>query len=646
MTTALKLVLLFPLLGVVLGLTLGRRLPEKVMGWVSSLCIGAALVSAIVAVTGFLGLEHGEAGVSVVLFEWIKAGPVHIDAALWLDQLSSVMLLVVTGVGFLIHVYSIGYMHGDGGFGRFFTYLNLFTFAMLLLVLGDSLAMLFIGWEGVGLCSYLLIGFWFERDSAADAGRKAFVVNRIGDAAFITGMLALFALFGTLNIQEIIHHSHDVLVAGGSAVTIITLLLFVGATGKSAQIPLHIWLPDAMEGPTPVSALIHAATMVTAGVYLVARMGVLYTMAPVTLAVVALVGAITAIVAGLIGIAQHDIKKVLAYSTVSQLGYMFLALGAGAFAVGVFHLMTHAFFKGLLFLGAGSVIHAMADEQDMRRMGGLKKELPITHATMFIAGLALAGIPFFSGFFSKDEILYEAWAGPNGHPFFWVLGAIAAVLTGIYIFRLLYLTFWSKSRVPAEIHPHESPKVMTVPLMILAVLAALGGFLGLPHVLGGGAWIQEFIGTATGAAAHGAEAAGHGAEAAGGHGSGGLQIALMVVSVLLALTGYWIARKWYGREEPYPEVPEQAVPGLWKAMRQKFYFDEFYFMVIGKPLQKMSEWLYRFFDVKIIDGAVNGTGQVTTALARWIAGLQAGHVGIYALVLAGGAAVLMILLLV
>jgi len=644
-TTALKLVLLFPLIGVVFGLTFGRRLPEKVVGWISSLCVGAAFVSAVIAVSGFLGLEHGEAGVSVVLFEWIATGPVHIDAALWLDQLSSVMILVVTGVGFLIHVYSIGYMHGDWGFGRFFTWMNLFTFAMLLLVLGDSLAMLFIGWEGVGLCSYLLIGFWFEKDSAADAGRKAFVVNRIGDAAFISGMLALFALFGTLNIQEIIHLSPEVFAVGGSAVTIITLLLFVGATGKSAQIPLHIWLPDAMEGPTPVSALIHAATMVTAGVYLVARMGSIFIMAPTTLAVVALVGALTAIVAGLIGIAQHDIKKVLAYSTVSQLGFMFLALGAGAFAVGIFHLMTHAFFKGLLFLGAGSVIHAMSDKQDMREMGGLRKKLPITHATMVIAGLALAGIPFFSGFFSKDEILYEAWAGPNGHPLFWVLGAIAAVLTGIYIFRLLYLTFWSKSRVPDDIHPHESPKVMTVPLMILAVLAAVGGFIGLPKVLGGGAWIQDFIGTATGAAAHGAEAVGElGAEAA--HGGGGLQVILMVVSVLLALTGFWIARRWYGREEPYPEVPEQAVPGLWKAMRQKFYFDEFYFLIIGKPLLKLSEWLYRFFDVKIIDGTVNGAGQVTNTLARWIAGLQVGHVGIYALALAGGAAILMILLLV
>ncbi len=643
MTTALKLVLLFPLIGVVFGLSFGRRLPEKVVGWISSLCIGAAFVSALVAVTGFLGQD--EAGVRVLLFEWISTGPVHIDVSLWLDQLTSVMVLVVTGVAFLIHIYSIGYMHGDWGFGRFFTYMNLFTFAMLLLVLGDNLAMLFIGWEGVGLCSYLLIGFWFEKDSAADAGRKAFVVNRIGDAAFITGMLALFALFGTLDIQDILHNSHEVLAGGGLAVTLITLLLFVGATGKSAQIPLHIWLPDAMEGPTPVSALIHAATMVTAGVYLVARMGVLFTMAPVTLAIVALVGALTAIVAGLIAIAQHDIKKVLAYSTVSQLGFMFLALGAGAFAVGVFHLMTHAFFKGLLFLGAGSVIHAMSDKQDMREMGGLKKHLPITHATMLIAGLALAGIPFFSGFFSKDEILFEAWAGPNGHPFFWVLGAIAAVLTGIYIFRLLYLTFWSKSRVPDDIHPHESPYIMTVPLMILAVLAALGGFIGLPHVLGGGAWIQEFIGNATGAVSHAVEAAGgHGEEVT--HGSAGLQVVLMVVSVLLALTGYWIARKWYGRENPYPEVPETAVPGLWMVMRQKFYFDEFYFMVIGKPLQKASEWLYRVFDVKVIDGTVNGAGQVTTTLARWIAGLQAGNVGLYALAMAGGAVILMILLLV
>ncbi len=655
MDTALTLVLLFPLIGVFFGLAFGRRLPERVVGWVASLLIGAAFVAAAVS---FFGLQAaGAHGLRVVLYEWIGAGAVTIDAALWLDPLSAVMILTVSGVAFLIHVYSIGYMHGDPGFGRFFTWLNLFTFAMLLLVLGDSLALLFIGWEGVGLCSYLLIGFWFERESAAEAGMKAFIVNRIGDACFIAGLLLLFAIFGTLDIRTILHEAPAVLIAGGGTVTLITLLLFAGATGKSAQLPLHIWLPDAMEGPTPVSALIHAATMVTAGVYLVARLGGLFLLAPATLTVIAIVGAVTALMAGSIAITQHDIKRVLAYSTISQLGYMFLALGAGAFAVGIFHLVTHAFFKALLFLSAGSVIHALADRQDMREMGGLRKHLPITHLTMLAGGLALAGIPIFSGFFSKDEILFEAWFGPHGTPVFWALGAVAAVLTGLYTFRLLYLTFYSPSRVPEGVHPHESPPVMTVPLLILAVLATLGGFLGLPHVLGGGAWIQEFVNSAVlpaAAAAHGAvesagqavaEAAGHAAAPNAHGGNAGAQIVLMIVSVGLALTGFWFARRWYGRPDPYPEVPERAVPGLWKIMRQKYLVDEFYFLVIGRPLRNISKWLYRAVDVVVIDGAVRGTGTVTTALARLIGRLQTGHTGIYAFAIAAGAVILLAVLL-
>ncbi len=654
METALTLVLLFPLAGVFFGLVFGRRLPEKVVGWIASLFIGAAFVCSVVS---FFGLRaSGHDSLRVVLYEWIGAGAVKIDAALWLDPLSAVMILTVSGVAFLIHVYSIGYMHGDRGYGRYFTWLNLFTFAMLLLVLGDSLALLFIGWEGVGLCSYLLIGFWFERETAAEAGQKAFIVNRIGDACFIAGLLLLFAIFGTLNIREILDQAPGVLVAGGGTVTLITLLLFAGATGKSAQLPLHIWLPDAMEGPTPVSALIHAATMVTAGVYLVARLGGLYLMAPVSLTVIALVGVVTSLMAGSIAIAQTDIKRVLAYSTISQLGYMFLALGAGAFAVGIFHLMTHAFFKALLFMAAGSVIHAMSDRQDMRDMGGLKRHLPITHLTMLAGGLALAGIPIFSGFFSKDEILFEAWFGPHGSPLYWVLGALAAVLTGLYTFRLLYLTFYGESRVPDGVHPHESPRVMTVPLLILAFLATFGGFLGLPHVLGGGAWIQDFITSAivpAAGAAHGvagstgqalAETAGHAAEA-GGHGHAGAQILLMIVSVGLALTGFWFARRWYGRTQPFPEVPEQAVPGLWRILRQKYMVDEFYFLIVGRPLHNISKWLYRAVDVVIIDGLVRGTGGVTTALSRLIRRLQTGYIGIYAFCIAAGAIVLLAVLL-
>lgn len=651
MRISTTLVLLFPLAGVIFGLLLGRKLPERLVGWIASLMVGASFVAAVISFTGFIGLGPDAEGVKILLFEWISAGRVSIDAALWLDSLSSVMILTVSGVSFLIHVYSIGYMHGDEGFGRYFTYLNLFTFAMLLLVLGDTLVLLFVGWEGVGFCSYLLIGFWFTRDTAADAGQKAFIVNRIGDAAFILGMLALFALFGTLDIQTILHDAPAKLAIGGTATAFITLLLFIGATGKSAQLPLHIWLPDAMEGPTPVSALIHAATMVTAGVYLVVRMAPIFMRSPQTMAVVATVGALTALMAGTIAIAQNDIKKVLAYSTISQLGYMFLALGTGAFAVGIFHLVTHAFFKALLFLGAGSVIHSLGNRQDMKEMGGLKKHLPVTHATMLVAGLALAGIPVFSGFFSKDEILYEAWAGPFGHPFLWAIGAITAVITAFYIFRLLYLTFYGESRVPGDVKPHESPSVMTVPLLILAFLSLTAGFIGLPHILGGGAWLQEFVGRAIGTAGHGA-AGGVVMETSAGtleigqiSGAGGLQIGLMLVSIVLAVIGVLLGRRFYGRRAPYPEVLETYAPGMWRVLRHKYFIDEIYFMVIARPLRNMSKWIYRTFDVSGIDGTIHGTAQMALTLAQAFRRLQPGNVGLYALALALGASVLLIWLL-
>jgi NADH-quinone oxidoreductase subunit L len=636
MESALRLVLLLPLAGVVFGLVLGRRLPERVVGGVASAVVGGAFVAALVAALGLRGFE-GE-GLRVVLFEWMATGPVQIEAALWLDALSAVMILTVSGVAFLIHVYSIGYMHGDEGFGRFFTYMNLFTFTMLVLVTADTLPLLFVGWEGVGLCSYLLIGFWYQRESAADAGLKAFIVNRIGDAAFITALLLLFAHLGSLEIRTILHEAPAVFETGSGLAVLITLLLFAGATGKSAQLPLHVWLPDAMEGPTPVSALIHAATMVTAGVYLVARMSPLFQLAPLTLNIVAAVGAATALMAGSVAVAQTDIKRVLAYSTVSQLGYMFLALGVGAFAVGIFHLVTHAFFKALLFLGAGSVIHALSDRQDLRDMGGLRRHLPLTWLTMLAGGLALAGIPIFAGFFSKDEILYEAWVGPFGNPLLWLVGAVTAVLTGLYTFRLIYLTFHGESRVPEGVHPHESPPVMTVPLVALAVLATLGGFLGLPEVLGGGAWLPEWV--------EGALGAGHG-EAAGmtAHGAAGLQLGLMIVSVVLAVSGFLLARHWYARPAPLPEVPAERVPGLWKVLRQKYYFDEVYFLFISNPLRNASKWLYRAFDVAGIDAVVHGTGETTLWAAEHAGRLQRGHVGGYALALSAGAVVVLLWLI-
>lgn len=642
MESALTLVLVLPLAGVFFGLLLGRRMPERVVGWIASLLVGSAFVSALLAVRGLTAAHPDAGGLRVVLFEWMRAGGFGVDAALWLDPLSGVMILMVTGVSFLIHVYSIGYMHGDEGYGRYFTYLNLFTFSMLLLVLGDSLALLFVGWEGVGLCSYLLIGFWFERDSAADAGNKAFIVNRIGDAAFIVGMLALVALFGTLDIQRILHEAPSVLTTGTA--TLVVLLLFFGATGKSAQIPLHIWLPDAMEGPTPVSALIHAATMVTAGVYLLARLAPLLLLTPVAMTVVAVVGGLTALVLGSVGLAQYDIKRVLAYSTISQLGFMFLAVGVGAFAVAIFHLVMHAFFKALLFMGAGSVMHAVDDRQDMREMGGLKDALPITHITMLAGALALAGIPVFAGFFSKDEILYEAWAGPNGSPLLWLLGAVTAVITALYIFRLVYLTFYGESRVPEGVRPHESPAIMTVPLIVLALLSTVGGFSGLPEVLGGGAWFQSYLGSAVGAAGHGAGAT-HGAAGAAAHGPAGLQLALMAASVLLALTGWLVARRWYAAD-PFPERPARAVPGLWGVLKQKFYFDEFYFLFVVSPLRGASKWFYRVLDVSGIDAAVRGAGSATAVLGRWVAGLQQGHVGSYALAVAAGTVLLLLFVII
>ena len=632
MDTALKLVLLLPLAGVLFGLLLGRRLGEKAMGWIASLLVGGAFLSALVAVLGLVsaGLEPGD-GVRVLLFSWIEAGPVAIDAALRLDPLSAAMILTVTGVGFLIHVYSIGYMHGDPGFGRYFTYLNLFTFAMLLLVLADNLVLLFVGWEGVGLCSYLLIGFWFQRDSAAEAGQKAFIVNRIGDAAFLVALLLLFFLFGTLEIGQIIARAPQVLVAGSFTTVLIPLLLFAGATGKSAQIPLHVWLPDAMEGPTPVSALIHAATMVTAGVYLVARTSPLFELAPITLTVVAIVGVLTALIAGLIAISQYDIKKVLAYSTISQLGFMFLALGVGAYVVAIFHLVMHAFFKALLFMGAGSVIHALDGRQDMREMGGLRSQLPITHLTMMMGALALSGIPFAAGFFSKDEILYEAWAGPYGHPLLWVAGALAALMTAFYAFRLIYLTFHGMRRLDESVHPHESPPVMTVPLIILAVLSAIGGFSGMPSVLGGSARFQAWVGQALPGGAH--------------HGSATLSLVLMAASVALAVTGLLLARHWYNRPDPFPEAPAAPLGPLWSAMRQKFYFDEFYFLMVVSPLYRTSKWCYRALDVVVIDGFVRGTATLCLRLAGVISRLQWGHTGGYALAVAVGALLLLTVVL-
>jgi NADH-quinone oxidoreductase subunit L len=580
-----------------------------------------------------------------------------VPLAFRLDPLAAVMVLVVTGIGTLIHLYSTAYMHEETGgeYARYFSYLNLFAAFMLVLVLGANFPVLFIGWEGVGLCSYLLIGFWFTKPSAADAGKKAFVVNRVGDFGFILGMLGLFWMFGTLDFQAIAAavSGMPVEVTFG-ALTLITLLLFLGATGKSAQIPLYVWLPDAMEGPTPVSALIHAATMVTAGVYMIGRNAVLFGHAEITMQVVAVVGCLTALMAGTIGLVQNDIKRVLAYSTVSQLGYMFLAMGVGAFAAGIFHLYTHAFFKALLFLGSGAVIHALHGQQDMRFMGGLRKELPITYWTFLVGTLAIAGFPFLSGFFSKDEILWKTFA--EGHTVLWALAMLTAFLTATYMFRLLYMTFFGERRTehaapgtahsaPSTGHPHgapsmehearthlhDAPVAMAVTLVVLAIGAVVAGYVGVPHALGGHNRIDTFLAPsfqAVGAVA--VEPAEPIAEAA--HDETTTELSLMALSVLVALAGIGLATSiWLRRPEAAGRLAARW-SGLHGVLLGKYFVDEIYDAAIVQPIKRMSTlFLWKGMDAGLIDGTVNGVGLVVRGWSAVLRRLQTGSVRAYAM---------------
>ena len=602
-----------PLLGFLVNGLVGRKLKsETLVGIIGSATVGIGFVIACMIFFEMLGSPPEKRVHIVHLFQWISAGALNVSFAYQVDQLSVLMMLIVTGVGFLIHVYSIGYMHGDPGFWRFFSYLNLFIFTMLNLILADNFLLLFLGWEGVGLCSYLLIGFWydrkFEKGTTGDAAKKAFIVNRIGDFGFLIGMFLIFTTFGTLNFQGVFAQAGTMSV-GSTVIFWMTLALFVGATGKSAQIPLFVWLPDAMAGPTPVSALIHAATMVTAGVYMVARCSVLYALAPATMEIVAIIGAATALLAATIGLVQNDIKKVLAYSTVSQLGYMFLALGVGAFAAGLFHLMTHAFFKALLFLGSGSVIHAMHGEQDIQRMGGLKKYMPVTYWTFLVAMIAISGIFPFSGFFSKDEILWKAFS--SGQWVLWLVGLIGAALTAFYISRLTVLTFDGENRWGADKHPHESPKTMTIPLMILAVLSVVGGVVGIPASLGGGNAIEHWL-----------EPVFERAElvmALPGHDVEPLEYVLMVLSVGIGLAGILLARRWYLKKQEVPQRLSTKLPGFYKVLLNKYYVDEVYDAVVVTPIQKSSEkLLWKIVDVGIIDGLVNGIARFFGALSRMI----------------------------
>ncbi|MFH1337167.1 MAG: NADH-quinone oxidoreductase subunit L, partial [Candidatus Zixiibacteriota bacterium] len=573
------LVPLFPLLGFLinglLALSLKGRSDEKIPGkslvsWIGCSSVGLSFLTSVIIFFKLLALPAGERVVQKIAFPWILSGSFHIDIGFLLDPLSSIMILVVTGVGFFIHVYSTGYMAKDKGYARYFSYLNLFTFFMLMLVLSNNFLLLYLGWEGVGLCSYLLIGFWYEKKTASDAGKKAFIVNRIGDFGFALGVMLIFWTFGSLNFTNVFENAPQVLAMGGGLVTAMTLLLFMGATGKSAQIPLYVWLPDAMEGPTPVSALIHAATMVTAGVYMVARCHALFLLAPFTMGVVAVIGAATAIYAASIGLVQNDIKKVLAYSTISQLGYMFLACGVGAFSAGIFHLMTHAFFKALLFLAAGSVMHALAGELNMQKMGGLKKHTPITFWCFLAATLAISGIPLFSGFFSKDEILWKAFSSPHGHFLLWMVGVITAGLTAFYMFRLFFMVFLGKSRMDPQVesHAHESPKPMTIPLVVLAVLSVIGGYVGIPQSLGGSNRFEGFLSSVF--------ESGHvAAEEVTAH-APSAEYLVMIISIGVILVSIFMAYRFYLKNPGIPKRLAEKYKTAYGILYHKYYVDEIY----------------------------------------------------------------------
>ena len=630
MTHYIYLTVLLPLLGFLVNGLVGSRIKnEKIIGWIGSGTVGLSFLIVVIAFFQTLALPAVDRKLIIILFNWLNVGGLNINVSYQVDQLSLVMALIVTGVGFLIHVYSIGYMHGDKGFWRFFSYMNLFIFAMMNLILSDNFVLLFLGWEGVGLCSYLLIGFWydknFEKGTTADAAKKAFIVNRIGDFGFLLGMFLIYLTFGSLNFGEVFPRVASFTVPV-STFNFIALFLFIGAVGKSAQIPLFVWLPDAMAGPTPVSALIHAATMVTAGIYMVARCSIIFASAPAILIVIAVIGTFTAIFAASIGLVQNDIKKVLAYSTVSQLGYMFLAMGVGAFTSGIFHVMTHAFFKALLFLGAGSVIHSMHEEQDIQHYGGLKKYMPQTYFTFLVAALAISGIPPLSGFFSKDEILWNAFA--NGHVILWFIGTVTALLTAFYMFRLYFLTFEGKERFASNKHPHESPKLMTIPLIILALLSAVGGFIGIPALFSGEngnqfeRWLEPVF-----------KAANTKMMVYNNH-SNLEEILLMCVTVIGAALAIWFARYIYLKNPRFALNASTKFKGIYNLLLNKYWVDELYDAGVVAPIVRGSDrFLWRFTDVAVIDGIVNGTASLINLLSDKIRKIQTGVAQFYAVIM-------------
>ncbi len=647
----LSIIIFAPLAGAAINWLIGRKVRNE--RFIATVACGSVAISTIVAF--YLAFNsHGALRTEEPLFDyiwtWLHVGNFRADFALAMDRLSGTYALFVTFVGFLIHVFAVGYMHGEDGFYRFFAYLNLFMFSMLTLVLADNFVLMFVGWEGVGLCSYLLIGYYIRRKEAGDAAKKAFITNRIGDWGFVLGIMLTFFLTGSVSFfanpaageatqtalsffknAQVEPFTLGAIFAGGA--TSVAMLLFIGATGKSAQIPLYVWLPDAMAGPTPVSALIHAATMVTAGVYMIVRCSEIFVHAPTAMFIVAIIGAATALFAATIGLAQNDIKKVLAYSTISQLGYMFLACGVGAFIAAIFHVITHAFFKALLFLGSGSVIHGMHHQQDMRRMGGLKKYMPVTFLTMFAGWLAISGVPFFAGFFSKDEILWKTWSAAGMGSFakvLWAIGAITAFLTAVYMTRLMVLTFWGEKRFSdAEVHPHESPRSMTIPLIVLAVLSTVGGFIGVPY-----AFVNRDINvierTLEPAVAKmpGPEATEHTDE----HAHVGEERLLAGVSILIAGLGIWAGLRMF-RRRPLLELP--------RILENKYYVDEIYDKTLIRPIEAGSrEGLWKIFDLGVIDGILHALGEAVTELGRLARYLQAGFVRAYAAIILVGALIL------
>lgn len=609
-------ILFFPLLGFLINALLGKKLPKSLVGITAS---AAVLIPFLIVVFIFGDFINGTVqAINANLLNWFSVDGYKINFGILVDQLSLIMMMVITGVGFLIHLYSIGYMHDDEGYHRYFSYLNLFVFFMLILVMSNNYLGMFIGWEGVGLCSYLLIGFWFKKQDYNDAAKKAFVMNRIGDLGFLIAMFFIFFYFGTLefySINKLLGQSPIV----SEIIFLIAILLFVGAMGKSAQIPLFTWLPDAMAGPTPVSALIHAATMVTAGIYMIVRSNLLYTLAPEALEIIAIVGIITALYAAIVGLKQTDIKKVLAYSTVSQLGLMFLALGVGAYTTALFHVITHAFFKALLFLGSGSVIHAMGGEQDIRKMGGLRKAMPITFITFLIGSLAISGIPPFAGFFSKDEILAKAF---EHNIILWVLGTLTSMMTAFYMFRLLFLTFSGKFRGTheQEHHLHESPKSMTIPLMKLALLSTIGGLIGIPAVFGAPHLLDNFLSPVI-KEVQGMETA-H-------HLSHSTEFTLMAIAVSGAILSIVVAYFRYVKNAHVPKAENESLGFIENVVYRKFYIDEIYQALFVRPIQRLSEIFYLVFDKIAIDGIVNLSGRLSLFSGDIFRSLQTGHIAFY-----------------